>query len=46
MNHLNDVQLLLDLIMRNNNWDIYKKVFRKEELEDLLSKQNIKVNIL
>lgn len=26
--------------------DIYKKVFRKEELEDLLSKQNIKVNIL
>lgn len=26
--------------------DIYKRVFRKEELEDLLSKQNIKVNIL
>lgn len=26
--------------------DIYKKVFRKEELEDLLSKQKIKVNIL
>lgn len=26
--------------------DIYKRVFRKEELDELLSKQNIKVNII
>ena len=26
--------------------DVYKKIFRREELQDLLSDRNVKVNIL
>jgi hypothetical protein len=40
----NGNEWILQNIEKEN--DIYKRVFRKEELQDFLSERNIKVNIL